>query len=99
MLEHRFLRMLWKLETALSPTTLKLINDSHKHSSHYVKDGSSASDSGETHFRLQIVSNTFETMPMLKRHQLVYGLLDEELKSGVHALTMSTKTPEEANAK
>jgi BolA protein len=36
---------------------------------------------------------------MLKRHQLVYGLLDEELKSGVHALTMSTKTPEEATAK
>ena len=38
-------------------------------------------------------------MPMLKRHQLVYGLLDEEIKGGVHALTMSMLTPAEAAAK
>ena len=36
---------------------------------------------------------------MLKRHQLVYGLLDEEIKGGVHALTMSMLTPAEAAAK
>ena len=35
---------------------------------------------------------------MIKRHQLVYGLLDEEIKGGVHALTMSTRTPAEAEA-
>ena len=49
--------------------------------------------------RLEVVSAKFESMPMLKRHQLIYGLLDAELKAGVHALTMSTKTPGEAAAK
>jgi|LauGreDrversion2_5_1035112.scaffolds.fasta_scaffold553632_1 BolA protein len=46
--------------------------------------------------RLEVVSSKFESMPMIKRHQLIYSLLDAEIKDGVHALTMSTKTPEEA---
>lgn len=35
------------------------------------------------------------SMPMIKRHQMVYALLDDEIKAGLHALTMSTKTPAE----
>lgn len=40
-----------KLQEALQPVTFKLVNESHKHSGHYQRDGSAASDAGETHFK------------------------------------------------
>ena len=46
-----FLAPVSKLQAALEPTLLKLANDSHKHAGHYAKDGSVASDAGETHLR------------------------------------------------
>uniref|UniRef100_A0A7R9YUE1 Bola-like protein n=1 Tax=Chlamydomonas euryale TaxID=1486919 RepID=A0A7R9YUE1_9CHLO len=85
-----------KLTEALQPTSMRLVNQSSAHSGHFGHDGSAASDSGETHFKLEVVSTRFDKMPMIKRHQLIYSLLDEEIKAGVHALTMSTKTPTEA---
>ena len=33
---------------------------------------------------------------LVQRHQMVYGLLGDEIKAGVHALSMETKTPDEA---
>ena len=32
---------------------------------------------------------------MMQRHRLVYGLLNEELQNGIHALSLKTKTKEE----
>lgn len=85
-----------KVEEQLAPTVLKLVNESHKHAGHYEKDGTPASNSGETHFKLEIVSEKFEAMPLVKRHQLVYSIVEEEIKGGVHAFSMTTKTPKEA---
>jgi stress-induced morphogen len=45
--------------------------------------------------RLEIVSDAFEGKRLVQRHQLIYKLLDEELKGSVHALSMDTKTPTE----
>lgn len=56
----------------------------------------SASYSGETHFTVEIVSPRFEGLTSIKRHRLVYGILAEELRSPVHALSLITKTPVEA---
>lgn len=56
-----------KLEVALQPQHFRLINDSHKHAGHYVKDGSAACDAGETHFRqvalklASVITNTVFT--------------------------------------
>ena len=75
-----------KLRTALSPTELEVENESHKHS---VPKGS------ETHFKVVVVSAFFEGQSAVRRHQLVYGALAEELKGGVHALAITARTPEE----
>lgn len=80
------------------PSHIRLINDSHKHAGHYVKDGSAACEAGETHFRLELHSDKFAGLTLVKRHQLVYGLLGEEFQQGLHALSMVTKTPAETAA-
>eukprot|EP00798_Chlamydomonas_sp_ICE-L_P023119 gene23119-30320_t len=84
-----------KLEEKLSPIAFKLVNDSHKHSSHFSDESTDAGKAKETHFRLNIVSEAFAGMPLLKRHQMVYSIVDDEIKGGVHALSMQLKTPKE----
>ncbi len=76
-----------KLMAAFEPTVLEVINESHMHN---VPKGA------ETHFRVVVVSRVFEAEPTaVARHRLVYGALAEETSSGLHALTMTVRTPAE----
>jgi len=47
------------------------------------------------HFSALIVSNAFDGLSLVRRHQLVYGTLGDRLKGEIHALSMKTLTPEE----
>jgi acid stress-induced BolA-like protein IbaG/YrbA len=49
------------------------------------------------HFQALIVSRTFEGKSRVQRHQLVYKALGERMREEIHALSMQTLTPEEAN--
>eukprot|EP00899_Mesostigma_viride_P021087 jgi/Mesvir1/28980/Mv17753-RA.1 len=83
-----------KLTKALKPALLVIDNDSHKHAGHMGNPEGKAD--AETHFSLQIVSEAFDGVPIVKRHRMVYELLAEELGPGkVHALALKTKTPKE----
>ncbi len=73
-----------KIQTALTPSHLDVINESHMHN---VPPGS------ESHFKLVIVSRAFENLSMVQRHQKVNGILAKELKNGLHALSMKTTRP------
>ena len=80
-----------KLREKLAPQHLEVVNESHMHS---VAPGS------ETHFKVIVVSSLFEGMSPVKRHQLVYGALSEEMskkpaQGGVHALAITSRTPAE----
>jgi stress-induced morphogen len=80
-----------KLREKLAPAHLEVVNESHMHS---VPAGS------ETHFKVVVVSPAFEGMSAVKRHQLVYGALSEELskkpaQGGIHALAITSRTPAE----
>ncbi|CAN6303864.1 unnamed protein product [Urochloa humidicola] len=79
------------LERALSPVELEIEDISHLHKGHAGVAGSS----GETHFNVRVVSKEFEGKSMLKRHRAVYDLLQDELKTGLHALSIDAKTPSE----
>lgn len=83
-----------KLEQELEPTKLVIQDESSKHANHAERMG--AASQGETHFTIEIVSNKFQGLTSIKRHRLVYGILEEELEGSVHALSLVTKTPEEA---
>ena len=41
--------------------------------------------------RVEVASPAFEGKTRLQCHRLVYDILDEELKGGVHALSVKTK--------
>ncbi|MCA0177413.1 MAG: BolA family transcriptional regulator [Proteobacteria bacterium] len=47
------------------------------------------------HFFATIVSDAFEGLPRIRRHQLVYAALGERMREEVHALSMKTLTPAE----
>ena len=74
----------------LEPLHLELIDDSAKHAGHV------GARSGGGHYRLFIVSAKFTEKSTLARHRLVYDALGELMRSKIHALSIQSLTPEEA---
>jgi BolA protein len=77
------------LTQAFDPSHLEVIDESHNHA---VKPGA------ESHFKVVVVAPAFVGKSGVQRHQLVYGALQAELKGGLHALTITARTPEEWSA-
>lgn len=79
-----------KLTEALAPTHLVIIDESHRHAGH-----AGARPEGETHFRIEIVSEKFAGLSRIERQRLVHQLLASELAGRVHALSLTTRAPEQ----
>ena len=47
------------------------------------------------HFKLFIVSECFDNMNLIDRHKLVYAKLNDLMKTEIHALSITAKTPSE----
>ena len=84
-------RMRQALMVALEPTRLDIINESEMHAGHRGTPGT-----GESHFRILVVSPKFAGKSRVERHRIVNGLLASELKAGVHALALAAFAPGEA---
>lgn len=87
-----------KLTKAFRPERLDVINESHLHAGHHHVDGGHEAvfdGSGETHFRVRIVSSVFAGMSRIERHRAVNGLLAEEFDAGLHALAVEPAAPGE----
>jgi BolA protein len=69
-----------------SPVHLDVANESHMHS---------VPPNSETHFRVVLVSASFEGRTRVARHQLVYAALAPQLAGPVHALALHTYSPAE----
>lgn len=93
-LGSRGMRIKEILDKELNPVELEVEDVSYQHAGHAAVRGS-AGDDGETHFNLRIVSDAFQGKSLVKRHRLIYDLLQEELKNGLHALSIVAKTPAE----
>ncbi len=79
-----------KLRAAFEPLRLAIEDESSKHHGH-----AGWREGGETHFRVEIVSQAFEGKTRVARQRLVYAALKDELDAGLHALAMETLTPAE----
>jgi BolA protein len=80
-----------KLMVALEPTRLDVINESALHAGHRSSPGT-----GESHFRLIIVSPRFSGLGRVARHRLINETLADELAGRVHALAIHAHAPGEA---
>lgn len=75
-----------RIESALTvfqPLHLQVLDESHMHSR-----------GEQTHYKAIIVSEQFEGLNAVKRHQKVYGILGG-LMGEFHALALHTFTPQE----
>jgi BolA protein len=87
----RAARMHALLTGHLAPSTLKIDDDSARHSGH-----AGAAPGGETHFNLVIVSARFQGLSRVARQRAVMDALKPEFETGLHALSITARTPEEA---
>ena len=78
-----------RLEAHFLPVFAEIVNESHMHN---VPPGS------ESHFKVTLVSNRFEGLRLVKRHQEVYGLLTDLMQGPIHALALHTMTASEWEA-
>ncbi|MGE3333044.1 MAG: BolA family protein [Rhodospirillaceae bacterium] len=79
-----------KLAESLAPTRLEVEDDSNRHHGH-----AGAHPSGETHFNVTVESAAFAGKNRVARQRLVYGILADELRERVHALSLKLTAPGE----
>ncbi|CAO1626138.1 unnamed protein product [Jaminaea pallidilutea] len=84
-----------KLNQEFKPQDMKIRNDSAKHA-HHAAMVAQGGGSGETHFYIEITSSAFEGKTQIARHRAINALLADEFGSGLHALSLRTRTPAEA---
>lgn len=78
-----------RLESALAPLELDVIDESHKHVGH------EGARDGRGHFAVRIVSAGFEGRSLLERHRLVYDALGALMQTDIHALSLRALAPSE----
>ena len=75
--------MLARLNSALSPTSIELIDDSEQHRGH-----GGYNPSGESHFSLHIQSAAFAGKNRVERQRMIYAALGDLMRERVHALSI-----------
>ena len=75
-----------KLKIELEPSHLEVIDESYLHN---VEPGR------ESHVRIVAVYEKFQDLNLVKRHQLIYANIQEELSETIHAISLHTFTSQE----
>jgi intracellular septation protein len=81
-------RLRERLESRFAPAQLTVEDESHLH------EGHAGAATGQSHFRVRIVSEAFRGIPSVARHRLVYAAVDDLLKSDIHALAIEALPPD-----
>ncbi len=80
------------LQSALAPVAMEVVDDSARHAGHAGSSGG-----GQTHYNVLVVSDRFAGLNRVARHRLVNAPLQAEFASGLHALSLVLRTPDEAS--
>ena len=78
------------LTERFAPDHLVVTDESHQHHGH-----AGWREGGETHFRLDIVSQAFRGKSRVDRHRLVNEALAGAFAGGLHALAIRARAPGE----
>ena len=73
----------------LRPTELRIDDESHLHAGH-----AGSREGGETHFRIDVVSEAFVGKSRVERHRMVNELMADAFgRDGLHALAIRARAP------
>lgn len=72
--------------SALAPLALDIVDQSAAHAGH-------AGARSGAHVHLRLVSEAFRSMSRLQRHQAVYALLGDLMRTRIHALSLDLQAP------
>lgn len=89
MLESRITLIRERLNAALTPESLEVIDDSAGHAGH------AGARSGGGHYEVIIVAQAFAGLGLLQRHRLIYDALGDAMGSAIHALSIKAYSPQE----
>ncbi len=89
-MQNRHERLRAALTEAFHPTVLDIADESALHAGH-----SGAAPGGETHYRVLVVSTAFAAMTRVQRSRAVHDTVAHELGTGLHALSLTLRTPAE----
>lgn len=73
-----------------APSALLVENESHFHHGH-----AGSNDSGESHFKIYIVSPEFLGKSQVVRHRMVYSAISKGFTSTLHAVKIKALSPDE----
>ncbi|NUT01337.1 MAG: BolA family transcriptional regulator [Sphingomonas sp.] len=82
--------MLRRLNSALSPTRIRLTDDSEQHRGH-----GGYNPAGESHFTIEIESAAFAGKSRVERQRMIYRALGDLMRERVHALSIRAAAPGE----
>lgn len=71
-----------RLDEALQPSRLEVLNESGKHAGHAGDDGT-----GESHWHVVIAAQAFAGKSRIARHRMVHAALGDVMER-IHALSM-----------
>jgi BolA protein len=92
-MQSRAARLEAVLTQAFSPTLLRVVDDSARHAGH-----AGARPGGETHFNVLLVSAAFRGVNRVARSRAVHAAVAAEFGGGMHALSLTLRTPEEVGS-
>ena len=83
-------RMRATLDAAFAPTTLEIEDESGRHEGH-----AGADPGGGTHYKVRMRAAAFQGLGRIARQRAVMAALAGEFTSGLHALALDLKAPDE----
>lgn len=77
------------LTEAFEPDTLGVEDES------YLHEGHEGARDGRGHYRVLIIAEVFEGKSMIERHRMIYRVLDQMMRTDIHAIAIDAWAPEE----
>ncbi len=81
-----------RIDAALQPTDLEIIDESHKHVGH------AGAKDGRGHFHVRVVATRFAGLRPLQCHRLVYDAVGDLMETDIHALSIEASSPRTASS-
>ena len=79
------------IEATFDQAVVDVVDESHRHVGH-----AGARPEGETHYHLRVICPAFAGMSRVARSRAVHEALAAEFRGGLHALSLTLQTPDDA---